>query len=662
MPHRTENCGIKCSFCAGLGHSEDRCWRKPKDGKVQFGTTNYVEVLLNDEQAILQQLNRLCEGEKVFSYTRVPRRRMPVEVAPASNTPSPEIAGEGTGVNREMTVKSKILSHFIKGKISLSPMETILMIPGELEHLENLVKLARRKKDAETMADQVSVVSPVPAIRRICVNKTNRSKMLHLPVEINRYEIEGLVDIGASMSVMAAAIVREMGMMHLVAGSETCKTASGIVTQALGRIDEVSVGVGGVQCTMTFMVVDTDSYDVLLGLDFLMKIGAIVDVERGLIQVRRGPGTNVEVLPLTVVNLLQNVSSETMERNATVSLESASSEILEVDLERMTLCEPTNMPVSDSDTNTDDDTDRELQSVEPIDDKSEFGSTEFEELVLKEGPQQILQLTLQDQADDFMKEEITDTDDYANLIQWVSDAEKGRQSSMEAARCAEVPTLLQINQVSRSDAYFNHKEQLALSDDQKMNTRWEDISQKIRIDHNLEEGKKQQPSKMLENYQDVFAWNKGELGCCTIGKHFIDTQGFPPYRVSPGRLSFWEEAEVKRQIDVLVDLGKMKPSNSEYACRVTLPIKRDGSRRFCGDYRPLNMQTRRDSFPMPLVDDVISQLGKSTWFTALNLQSGFWQIRMAPEDVKKTALVTKTGLYDWIVMSFGLKNATSTFT
>jgi len=74
--------------------------------------------------------------------------------------------------------------------------------------------------------------------------------------------------------------------------------------QALGRIDEVAVNVGGVHCTMTFMVVDTDSYDVLLGLDFLMKIEAVVDVERGFIQIRRGPGTNVEVLPLTTVNLL----------------------------------------------------------------------------------------------------------------------------------------------------------------------------------------------------------------------------------------------------------------------------------------------------------------------------------------------------------------------
>ncbi len=142
----------------------------------------------------------------------------------------------------------------------------------------------------------------------------------------------------------------------------------------------------------------------------------------------------------------------------------------------------------------------------------------------------------------------------------------------------------------------------------------------------------------------------------------MDTQGFPPCKASPGRLSYWEEAEMKRQIDVLVNLGKMKPSNFEYACRVTLPVKKDGSRCFCGDYRPLNAQTRRDSFPMPLVEDVISQLGNSSWFTALDLQSGFWQIRMAPEDMKKTVLITKTGLYDWTVMPFGLKNATITFT
>ncbi len=184
-----------------------------------------------------------------------------------------------------------------------------MMIPGELEQLENLVKVSRRKKDAETEGAHVTMVSAAPAIKRICVNRTHRSKTMHLSVEINSCLIEGLVDTSASMSVMAAAVVRELGLMHMVSGSETYKMASGVVTQALGRIGEVPIKVGGVQCNMTFMVVDTDNYDVLFGLDLLIKIGAIVDIEQGLIQVRRGLGTNVEILPLTMVNLVQRSDS-----------------------------------------------------------------------------------------------------------------------------------------------------------------------------------------------------------------------------------------------------------------------------------------------------------------------------------------------------------------
>jgi predicted aspartyl protease len=234
---------------------------------------------------------------------------------PTGTAPSTELAKDNTVVSQENSIRSKILSHFIKRKISLTPMEIVMMIPGELEQLENLVKVARRKKDAEIANNQVSMVFVAPTLRRICINKTHRNKTLHLLVEINGYLIEGLVDTGASMSVMAIVIIRELGMMHLVSGSETYKTASGVVTQAMGRIDEVSVKAGGVQCAMTFMVVDIDSYDVLLGLDFLIKIGVIVDVERGLIQVSHGSGSDVEVLPLTMVNMLQALNSEALMQN-----------------------------------------------------------------------------------------------------------------------------------------------------------------------------------------------------------------------------------------------------------------------------------------------------------------------------------------------------------
>jgi len=384
MLHRTENCGIKCSFYSGLGHSEDRCWKKPKDGKSQSGVANFLEVLLNDEAATEQQLNKLCGNENLFSYTRVPRRKTPVEVTPERAGPIPEAAREGAG--RDTSVRSKILSHFIKGKISLSPMETILMIPGELEHLESLVKLARRKRDSEAIKNQVLVVSAIPSSRKICINKTHRSKTLHLLVEINNYVVKGMVDTGASMSVMAAAVVRELGMMHLVTGTKTYKTASRVITQALERIDEIPIKVGGVQCAMTFMVVDTDSYDVLFGLDFLMKIGAVVDVERGLLQVRHGLGTNVEVLPLTMVNLLQRMNSGALEQEVSTTWKNTRADrdsnwMPEQGQTIVTKEDDVYTSDSDDDTDSSGYYDSESNQLKQIDCEDEFEDADLEELV-----------------------------------------------------------------------------------------------------------------------------------------------------------------------------------------------------------------------------------------------------------------------------------------
>jgi hypothetical protein len=72
-----------------------------------------------------------------------------------------------------------------------------------------------------------------------------------------------------------------------------------------------------------------------------------------------------------------------------------------------------------------------------------------------------------------------------------------------------------------------------------------------------------------------------------------------------------------------VDLGKMCKNALEYACKVTLPMKKDGGHKFCGDYCPLNFQTRQDSFPMPLIEDVLNQLRHSKWFLMFDLQLGF---------------------------------------
>jgi hypothetical protein len=365
------------------------------------------------------------------------------------------------------------------------------------------------------------------------------------------------------------------------------------------------------------MVIDTDGYDVLLGLDFLMKIGAVVDVERGLIQVRHGPGTQVEVLPLTVVNLLQRVNAGKGKDITATWIENAPDDRdahVRSDQDRGEVEGREDTSTSESSEESDEDEfyDSESNPLGQCDSDDEFVDPECEELVNSEGPQGMLQLMLQKRTDEIMNEE--DSDDYVDWIKWSSDAEENRLRKCEIAHTTigralslphkldhdfVVPAIFQTARASTEAPNCKISEGCVSGDHSESGTRWREICERIKVDPGLDEHGQQQLWATLGKYRDVFAWNKSELGHCTIGEHSIDTQGFPPCNACPGRLSFREEAEVKRQIDLLVDLGKMRPSNSEYACRITLPVKKDGSRRFCGDYMPLNAQTRKDMFPMP---------------------------------------------------------------
>jgi hypothetical protein len=111
----------------------------------------------------------------------------------------------------------------------------------------------------------------------------------------------------------------------------------------------------------------------------------------------------------------------------------------------------------------------------------------------------------------------------------------------------------------------------------------------------------------------------------------------------------------------MVDAGVIQESTSDWASAPVLIRKRDGTVRWCIDYRELNNVTVKDSFPLPLVEDCLDTLSGHVWFSKLDANSAYWQVKVKDEDRKKTAFTTKYGLFEHVRMGFGLTNAPATF-
>ena len=118
---------------------------------------------------------------------------------------------------------------------------------------------------------------------------------------------------------------------------------------------------------------------------------------------------------------------------------------------------------------------------------------------------------------------------------------------------------------------------------------------------------------------------------------------------------------MKRLIQEMLDQGAIQHSESPWSSPVVLAKKKDGSTRFCIDYRKVNEVTRKDAYPLPRVDDTLDTLVGSKYFSTLDLASGYWQVEVAENDQPKTAFTTPEGLFQFRVMPFGLCNAPATF-
>jgi hypothetical protein len=129
-----------------------------------------------------------------------------------------------------------------------------------------------------------------------------------------------------------------------------------------------------------------------------------------------------------------------------------------------------------------------------------------------------------------------------------------------------------------------------------------------------------------------------------------------PYRMPPAEL-----AELKKQLQELLDKGFICPSTSPWGCPALFVKKKDESLRLCINYRPLNAVTIKNKYPLPRIDVLFDQLVGAKVFSKIDLRSGYHQIKIRASDIPKTAFSTRYGLYEFLVMSFGLTNALAYF-
>ncbi|XP_069138852.1 uncharacterized protein [Argopecten irradians] len=180
----------------------------------------------------------------------------------------------------------------------------------------------------------------------------------------------------------------------------------------------------------------------------------------------------------------------------------------------------------------------------------------------------------------------------------------------------------------------------------------------VDVSDELELEQQQDVNELLSEFADVLT---GVHGKTTLVEHDINLTTNDPVRVKSHTLPFQMKATIREEVDKMLKMGVIEPSDSPFASPVVIVRKKDGTNRFCIDFRQLNRVTVFDAEPMPNAEDIFSRLAGHQYFSRLDLSKGYWQVPMAECSKRKTAFTTPVGLFQFNVMPFGLVNAPATF-
>lgn len=177
----------------------------------------------------------------------------------------------------------------------------------------------------------------------------------------------------------------------------------------------------------------------------------------------------------------------------------------------------------------------------------------------------------------------------------------------------------------------------------------------------LSENESLELKQLLIEFQDIFAKHDFDLGEFTELMHKIDTGEAAPIKCGLRRTPLGFQSQEEAHLQMMLEAGIIQPSSSDWAAAPVIVRKKCGSYRYCLDYRGLNSVTRKDNFPLPLIEECLDTLADNHYFSTLDMASGYWQILIDPHDRHKTAFLTKYGLFEHVRLAMGLCNSPATY-
>ena len=171
-----------------------------------------------------------------------------------------------------------------------------------------------------------------------------------------------------------------------------------------------------------------------------------------------------------------------------------------------------------------------------------------------------------------------------------------------------------------------------------------------------------QAKALLLEFHHVFSLEPNEIGCTDATKHIIELMKDEPFKKRFRRIAPPLVDEVHQHIQEMLDGSAIRPSQSPWCNAVVLVRKKDGSLRFCIDFRNLNARTKKDAYPLPRMQETMESMVVTRHFSCMDLKSGFWQVQMDEESRQYTAFtVGSMGMYEFLRMPYGLCNAPAMF-